>query len=157
GSTPPQRGPVREGHESAQARGGTMELREALEQISAIRQQVARTEVFRGYRAVPVAFSGVLALLVAGLQTVWVPDPRENIIGWLALWVGAAVISLLAMAVEIFLHCRQARTSLTHAVTWLALGQFAPAIVAGGLLTVVLTAYARDSLWMLPGLWAMLF
>ena len=37
-----------------------MELREALTQITEIRQQLARTEVFRGYRAMPVAFSGVV-------------------------------------------------------------------------------------------------
>ena len=69
-----------------------MELREALAQISEIRQQVARTEVFRGYRAVPVAFSGVLALVIAGLQTVWVPEPLEDVAIYLALWVGAAAV-----------------------------------------------------------------
>ena len=37
-----------------------MELRDALAQIAEIRQHMARTEVFRGYRALPVAFSGVL-------------------------------------------------------------------------------------------------
>ena len=42
-----------------------MELREALTQITEIRLQLARTEVFRGYRAMPVAFSGGVALLAA--------------------------------------------------------------------------------------------
>ena len=37
-----------------------MELREALSQISEIRQQMARSEVFRGYRSITVGFSGVL-------------------------------------------------------------------------------------------------
>ena len=39
-----------------------MELREALTQISEIRRQVARAQLFRGYRALPVAFSGLTAL-----------------------------------------------------------------------------------------------
>ena len=39
-----------------------MELREALTQIAEIRQQMARGEVFRGYRAATTAFSGVVAL-----------------------------------------------------------------------------------------------
>ena len=39
-----------------------MELREALTQITEIRLQMARTEVFRGYRALPAAFSGGVAL-----------------------------------------------------------------------------------------------
>ena len=51
-----------------------MDLHEALSQISQIRQQVAQTEVFRGYRALPVAFSGVLAMGTAAFQVVWLPD-----------------------------------------------------------------------------------
>ena len=47
-----------------------MELREALTQIAEIRQQMARTEVFRGYRAMPVAFGGVVALAAAGFVPV---------------------------------------------------------------------------------------
>src|SRR5205809_239515 len=43
-----------------------MDLHEALAQISEIRQQVAQTQTFRGYRAAPVAFSGVVACLAAG-------------------------------------------------------------------------------------------
>ena len=42
-----------------------MELREALTQITEIRLQMARTEVFRGYRAMPVAFSGAVAVVAA--------------------------------------------------------------------------------------------
>ena len=40
-----------------------MELRDALTQIAEIRQQMARGEVFRGYRAATTAFSGMAALL----------------------------------------------------------------------------------------------
>ena len=45
-----------------------MELREALTQITEIRLQMARTEVFRGYRAMPAAFSGVVALAAGLIQ-----------------------------------------------------------------------------------------
>ena len=38
-----------------------------------------------------------------------------------------------------------------------ALEQFLPAIVAGGLLTLVLPAVAPDSAWLLPGLWQVIF
>jgi hypothetical protein len=134
-----------------------MELREALAQISEIRQQVARTEVFRGYRALPVAFSGVLALAAAGVQTVWIQDPAKNLMAYLALWVGAAGVSMLATGIEMYMHCRHSRDSLTPATTALAVGQFLPCVAAGGLVTVVLCTSAPDCLWMLPGLWAVLF
>ena len=39
-----------------------MELREALNQIAVIRQRLAASELFRGYRALPVGASGLLAL-----------------------------------------------------------------------------------------------
>jgi hypothetical protein len=134
-----------------------MELRDALAQISAIRRQLARTEVFRGYRALPVAFSGALALAAAGVQTLLIPEPAKNITAYLALWVGAAAVSMAATGVEMLLNCRRSRSPLTADMTWLAVSQFLPSIVAGGLVTAVLLAYARESLWMLPGLWALLF
>jgi hypothetical protein len=134
-----------------------MDLREALSQISEIREQVARTEVFRGYRAVPVAFSGVLALAVAAFQSAWLGDPSAHIEAYLAWWVGAALLSMAATAIEMLLDHKRRRSRLALQTAWLALGQFAPCVVAGGLLLVVLWVHARDALWMLPGLWALLF
>ncbi len=134
-----------------------MELREALTQISEIRRQVARTEVFRGYRALPVAFSGLLALAVAAFQEVRLPDPAQNVTAYLALWVGAALVSLAATGAEMVLHYRRYASRLARQTVWLAVGQFLPCIAAGGLLTFATVAHARENLWMLPGLWAILF
>jgi hypothetical protein len=134
-----------------------MELREALTQISEIRRQVARTEVFRGYRALPVAFSGLLALTVAGCQALWLPDPSQHVAAYLALWVGAALVSMLATGLEMALHLRRAASSLTRQTVLLALGQFTPSIVAGGLVMYAIAGHAPENLWMLPGLWALLF
>lgn len=134
-----------------------MELHEALTQISQIRQQVARTETFRGYRAAPVAFSGLLALIAAGAQMVWITDPAQNINAYLCLWIGAALLSLLATGVEMVWHCWRSPTHLTRSMTLLAVGQFLPSVVAGGLIALVLPRCAPQSVWMLPGLWALLF
>jgi hypothetical protein len=134
-----------------------MELREALAQISEIRRQVARAQVFRGYRALPVAFSGVLAFAAASVQAVWIPNQASQLQAYLTLWVGAAALSMVATGVEMFLNCRHSRSPLTVEMTWLAVSQFLPSVVAGGLVTTILVAYARESLWMLPGLWAVLF
>lgn len=69
-----------------------MELQEALAQIAEIRQQMARAEVFRGYRAAPVAFSGLLAFGAAVYQSVRIADPIADLPEYLVLWVGAAVL-----------------------------------------------------------------
>ena len=55
-----------------------MDLHDALTQITEIRQQMARTEVFRGYRAVPVTFSGVLALGVSVIQAIFITEPDQR-------------------------------------------------------------------------------
>src|SRR5262245_24854266 len=135
-----------------------MELREALSQIAEIRQQVARTEVFRGYRAVPVAFSGLLALTAAGLQALWLPDPATTLAAYLTLWIGAALLSLVATASEmVWFYRRSSASDLEREKLFLAVGQFVPCVATGGLLTFVLVRFAADSLWMLPGLWEILF
>jgi hypothetical protein len=134
-----------------------MELRDALTQISEIRRQMARTEVFRGYRAVPVAFSGVLALSAAAIQAVWIVEPAGQLGAYLALWVGAAVVSAVGAGTEMALRARQSLSPWRREVTWLAIEQFLPCLAAGGLVTFVLVRYAGESLWMLPGLWQILF
>lgn len=134
-----------------------MELRDALTQISEIRRQMARTEVFRGYRAVPVAFSGVLAVLAAVSQGALLRDPGQQMAAYLGLWVGTAALSALAAGGEMVARARSAGSSLRREISWLAVEQFVPCLAAGGLLTVVLVRSAPECLWMLPGLWQILY
>lgn len=134
-----------------------MELRDALTQITEIRLQLARTEVFRGYRAMPVAFSGGVAVLAAVIQTVAIPDPAAQTGPYLGLWIGAAVVSALAAGLEMMIRARNAASTMTRELTWLALEQFCPGLIGGALVTVVLLRSAPESLWMLPGLWQIFY
>jgi hypothetical protein len=134
-----------------------MKLHEALTQISEIRLQMARTQVFRGYHSIPTAFSGVLAMVAATVQPVWVHNPVQNISVYLALWFGVALLSVVAAGIEMWVHCRWSNSPLTREVTWLAVEQFLPAVVAGGLLTYALVTAAPESVWLLPGLWQVMF
>lgn len=134
-----------------------MDLRDALTQIAAIREQVAQTETFRGYRAMPVAVSGGLAWLAAGIQAWLLPEPAHHTGDWLTLWVGAALCSLVITGTVMALSCRQTPLPLSRTLALLAVGQFLPCVVAGGLLTAVFWIHLSDSLWLLPGLWSILF
>src|SRR5438105_14647440 len=100
-----------------------MELREALSQIAEIRLQIARTETFRGYRAVPVALSGLLAIFAAVVQAVWIPDPVAQVGAYLTLWIGAACLSAVAAGFEMVMRA-QIGSALSREITWLAIGQF---------------------------------
>ncbi len=134
-----------------------MELNEALAEITAIRAQIAQTETFRGYRAATVGFTGLLGLAGAAVQAARIPNPGQNTTAYLALWIGIAAICVVAVGLELGRRCYLAGSPLGRQVTWLAVQQFLPSIVAGGLLTCTLMRFAPESLWMLPGLWATLY
>ena len=48
-----------------------LDLHKALADIESIRSQVARGTQFRGYGPATVALTGVLAIVAAGIQSVW--------------------------------------------------------------------------------------
>lgn len=134
-----------------------MELHEALEQISDIRRQMARSEVFRGYRAATVGFSGALAVLAAAFQSQWVASPDGDLGRYLCLWITVATISLLVAGVELTIRARAAGPGLAREMTLLAIEQFLPCVIVGALLTLVVFAAAPRVGWMLPGLWSLVF
>ena len=135
-----------------------MELRDALSQIAEIRQKVVEAERFRGYRSLPLAFSGILALSSACYQTLCLPEPVTNIEAYLFLWVGAAGLSMIATGWEMYCFLRRSGSALERHKTYLAVTQFLPAIGAGGLLTIILYRVGTpECLRLLPGLWCILF
>jgi hypothetical protein len=134
-----------------------MELREALDSIATIRRRMAETEVFRGYRALPVALSALFAMTAGFLQPSVVPRPTENVPDYVALWSLVALLSIAAAGIAMLVRDRVAGTSLTRPVTWLAIGQFVPCLVGAAAVTAVIVRVAPDSAWLLPGLWQVFF
>jgi hypothetical protein len=134
-----------------------MDLREALDNIAIIRRRMAETEVFRGYRALPVAFSAVLALGAGAAQKTLLPRPEQNVAGYVTLWSAVALLSIVAAGLTVYLRDRVAGISSTRHVTWLAIGQFVPCLVAAAAVTLVIARVAPQSAWLLPGLWQVFF
>lgn len=134
-----------------------VELHEALQQISDIRQQMARSEVFRGYRSLTVGFSGAIGLLAAAFQSQWVASPATDLGRYVGLWAGVALLCVAVAGVELFLRARNAGEGLARDMTRLAVEQFLPSLVVGALLTVCIYRSAPDVAWMLPGLWSLIF
>lgn len=134
-----------------------MRLNEALSHIREIREVVSRSETFRGYRSIPIAFSGLLALAAGLVQSRLIAEPVRRLEWYFALWIGAAVVSVIAAGTGVWIHHRRHVTVTRTRLTWLAVEQFAPCLVAGAAVTVVLFIAAPESLWILPGLWSVLF
>src|SRR5262250_101263 len=133
------------------------DLDKALDDITEIRSQLARGIEFRGYGPLTVAATGVLALAAAALQALWLPDPAASVAGYLALWIATAAISVVLIGIEMVARSRRIHRGLADEMILAATGQFVPAGVAGALLTFVLFQFAPQSLWMLPGLWQIVF
>lgn len=132
-----------------------LELRQALEDISAIRSQVARGTQFRGYGPLSVASSGILALGVAAAQSRWPTD--GNIKVFLLVWISTAAVAVFLAALETIVRVRRVHSGMAMEMIQAAVEQFLPCIVVGILLTVVMLRVAPEASWMLPGLWAVMF
>jgi hypothetical protein len=133
------------------------ELDRALADITAIRSQLARGTEFRGYGPMTVAATGFLAVAAAGIQGLWLPEPASALFEYVAIWVATAAISVLLIGIEMVARSRRIHSGLADEMIHAATEQFIPAGVAGALLTFVLFRFAPQSLWMLPGLWQIVF
>ena len=133
------------------------ELRQALDDISAIRSQVARGTQFRGYGPLSVASTGILAMLVAAAQARWAPASQHDLKSFLAIWITTAAVAVLLSALETLFRARRVHSGLALEMIQAAVEQFLPCVVVGMLLTVVLMRIAPQDAWMLPGLWAVVF
>jgi hypothetical protein len=132
------------------------DLRQALAEINAIRTHVARDTEFRGYGPASIAASGLLALAVAAVQNHIVRDGRE-FLPFLFVWGATAALAIVLTALETISRARRVHFGLANEMILSAAEQFLPALVVGVLLTAVLVRAAPQQLWMLPGLWQLLF
>jgi hypothetical protein len=133
------------------------DLDKALADITAIRSQMARGAEFRGYGPATVAATAALAVAAAVIQAIWLPAPLADAFTYAMLWGATAVVCVALIGIEMVARTRRMHSGLADEMIHAATEQFIPAGVAGLLLTVVLFRYAPQSLWMLPGLWQIVF
>lgn len=133
------------------------ELHRALADISTIRGQMARGTVFHGYGPAALAATGLLALLSAVIQSYGIDDPVRDIGAYLFLWIATAALAVLIVGTEAIRRTRRIHDGLADDMLRAAAEQFLPAAVTGVLLTLVLVRIPEAPLWMLPGLWQILF
>jgi hypothetical protein len=133
------------------------DLHRALADITAIRGQIARGTEFRGYGPAALIVTAVLALSAAAAQAHWIGNPLRAIGAYLALWIVTATLCVVVVGIETVRRTRRMHDGLADDMLRAAVESFMPAAVAGVPLTLVLLHAAADELWMLPGLWQILF
>jgi hypothetical protein len=132
------------------------DLDKALDDILAIRSQLAAGTAFRGYGPATIATTGGIALLTAVLQSLWLANPTAQPLAFLASWAAAALLSAILIWIEMRARSQRHHSGLADAMIYQAVEQSLPAGVAGVLLAFMLWKFAPEALWMLPGLWQLL-
>ena len=133
------------------------DLRGALDDLALIREQVAKSSQFEGFGPLTLSATGILALIVAATQGLWLKDPRSHASEFLTEWYATAAISVVAIGVEVLIRSRRVHGSMAVPLMQQAAKHFCPALVAGGLLTIALMRADPTASWMLPGLWQIIF
>ena len=130
-----------------------MELRRALDQLETIHSQLARTEVFRGYRSVTMGLTSVAAMVLAALQSgpLRPETSREFVSTWFVVGLACAATCYSDLALRLI---RERNVRLRRR-TMIVVGQSIPALAAGALATPVLLRLGLGSI--VPGLWAVFF
>jgi hypothetical protein len=131
-----------------------MDYPRALTQIAEIHQQIAKGEIYRGYRSIPIAASGIVGLVAAAAQPAAVAaQPQAFVRYWSMVAVIASVVGLSEVAYVYLVRDHASGRRRTRQV----LGQFLPAAVAAGMITIAFPHVSPRLVALLPGLWAVCF
>jgi hypothetical protein len=131
-----------------------VDVTRALDQIAEIHEQIAKGEVYRGYRSVPFAAAGAIGIAAAALQPAALgADPIGWVIYWAAVAGGAALVGSIEIIYNYVVHEDASRRRRTRMVV----GQFLPSAMAATAITICLCRLGADLVRLLPGLWAICF
>ena len=131
------------------------ELDRALLDINFVREHIARTTQFKGYGPLTLAATGVFALGVAELQARMLVHGRA--LEFIVIWCATAAAAVTLIGIEAIVRSRRLHGGMAVEMLQSATEQFLPAVTAGILITFALARWSPTSLWMLPGLWQMVF
>jgi hypothetical protein len=131
------------------------DVSDALDQIEAIHGHLAKSEVYRGWRPLPVAASGAIGAAAAAYQSTWARpiDP----VAFTTFWLMVAAVAFVVGCAEIAWHYTRYASDSERRRSRLVVGQFLPALGAGGCITIAIVPFAPALAMMLPGIWALLF
>lgn len=133
------------------------DLQRALDDIGSMRRLMARTTEFRGYGPATLASTAALAVVAAGVQGLSVPNPGDHFASYLGIWVCTAVVSAALIGTQMQTRSHRMHSGLADEMIRMAVEQFLPSAIAGALVTAVIARYVPHSIWMVPGLWQIVF
>lgn len=132
-----------------------MHVHEALERLDEIHDQLAKAEVYPGFRVPGVALAGGVGLLAAAVQPM--VGGADSPAGFVGYWVTVAVVcGLLGAGAAVHSYAVR-EDEFERRRTRRVVAQFFPCLAAGGVLTLALVRGGPELVRFLPGLWAVVF
>ncbi|HEX6463804.1 MAG TPA: hypothetical protein VFZ98_05105, partial [Vicinamibacterales bacterium] len=125
-----------------------------LDQIAEIHEQIAKGEVYRGYRSLPIAASGAIGIAAAWVQPA---ETAHDPIAFAIYWICVAVTAMLVGSSEILYNYIVHETASGRRHTRRVVGQFLPSVLAGGAIALCFCWLDPALVALLPGLWAICF
>ena len=130
----------------------------ALEQLDEIHSRLARADVYRGWRSLPVALSGVVGVAAAALFPALAgAGRRESARVWVLYWIGVALGALFVGCGHLLWRHARERSAAEQRRTLHVAAQLTPALSAALVLTIVFVGVDLRLVYALPGVWALLF
>jgi hypothetical protein len=133
------------------------DLNKAIGDIGSIRMQVARSTEFRGYGPATLAVTGLFAVAAGAAQALWLPDAASHVLAYLAIWISTAIVSAALIGTQMRARTYRVHSGLANEMILMAVEQFLPSVAAGALLTFAVARYVPGAVWMLPGLWQVIY
>jgi len=122
----------------------------AIDNLRYIRQTIERAGSFTAVPGIGGMLMGSTALAAA-----WVADRQPSHARWLMVWLIEAVVALLIGIGAAAIKARRVKLPLLSGPGRKFVAGFAPAMVAGAVLTAVM--FGAGSNGLLPGLWLLLY
>jgi hypothetical protein len=133
------------------------DLDRALVDIRSIRRQVAQTTEFHGYGPATLFATAILAVLAGLAQARWLTEPAAHPSQYVTLWLTTGIVCAALITTQMLTRANQLHSGMADEMVHMAVAQFLPAAIAGALLPFVMLRVAQNVIWMLPGLWQILF
>ena len=133
------------------------DLDRALLDINFVREHIARTTQFKGYGPLTLAATGFFALGVAAVEARLPARSHGRALEFIAIWSATAAVAVILIGIEAIVRSRKLHVGMAVEMLQAAIEQFLPAVTAGVLVAFALARWSPSSLWMLPGLWQIVF
>jgi hypothetical protein len=132
-----------------------MKFGEALSRISEIHDQLAKGEVYRGLRSVPIGLSAACGFLGVAVEG-WVL-PLASSVETVLFWCVVAAVSGVVGSSELLYSYLFVDDPYARRRTRRVVGQFVPSLAAGAAITWPALQESAALVPFLPGAWALLF